>query len=149
LTEIKKVDKGLVDSIASDLIRYYTEGEFDKIYLGYTHFLSPVKQLVMFDEFLPIKAPHTYEDAEYLYEPDKNKIIEKLIPKYISTKIYFAILDSQTSEHGARMSAMENATTNSGEMIDNLTLIYNKRRQETITNDMMDIVGGAEALRGK
>ena len=149
LTEIKKVDKGLVDSIASDLIRYYTEGEFDKIYLEYTHFLSPVKQLVMFDEFLPIKAPHTYEDAEYLYEPDKNKIIEKLIPKYISTKIYFAILDSQTSEHGARMSAMENATTNSGEMIDNLTLIYNKRRQETITNDMMDIVGGAEALRGK
>jgi len=149
LTEIKKVDKGLVDSIASDLIRYYTEGEFDKIYLGYTHFLSPVKQLVMFDEFLPIKASHTYEDAEYLYEPDKNKIIEKLIPKYISTKIYFAILDSQTSEHGARMSAMENATTNSGEMIDNLTLIYNKRRQETITNDMMDIVGGAEALRGK
>ncbi|MCX5808824.1 MAG: ATP synthase F1 subunit gamma [Proteobacteria bacterium] len=148
LTEIKKVNKGLVDSIASDLIRYYTEGEFDKIYLEYTHFLSPVKQLVMFDEFLPIKASHIYEDTEYLYEPDKNKIIEKLIPRYISTKIYFAILDSQTSEHGARMSAMENATSNSGEMIDNLTLIYNKRRQETITNDMMDIVGGAEALRG-
>jgi F-type H+-transporting ATPase subunit gamma len=148
LTDIKKVDKGLVDSVASDLIRYYTEGEFDKIYLEYTHCLSPVKQLVMFDEFLPIKASHIYEDTEYLYEPDKNKIIEKLIPRYISTKIYFAILDSQTSEHGARMSAMENATNNSGEMIDNLTLIYNKRRQESITNDMMDIVGGAEALRG-
>ena len=148
LTDMKKVDKGIVDSIASDLIRYYTEGEFDKIYLEYTHFLSPVKQLVMFDEFLPVKASHTYEDAEYLYEPDKDKIIEKLIPRYISTKIYFAILNSQTSEHGARMSAMENATNNSGEMIDNLTLIYNKRRQESITNDMMDIVGGAEALRG-
>ncbi|MCX5818218.1 MAG: ATP synthase F1 subunit gamma [Proteobacteria bacterium] len=148
LTDMKKVDKGIVDSIASDLIRYYTEGEFDKIYLEYTHFLSPVKQLVMFDEFLPIKASHIYEDTEYLYEPDKNKIIEKLIPRYISTKIYFAILNSQTSEHGARMSAMENATNNSGEMIDNLTLIYNKRRQESITNDMMDIVGGAEALRG-
>jgi len=148
LSDIKKVDKGLVDSIAADLIRYYTEGEFDKIYLEYTHFLSPVKQLVMFDEFLPVRASQAYEDTEYLYEPDKNKIIEKLIPRYISTKIYFAMLNSQTSEHGARMSAMENATNNSGEMIDNLTLIYNKRRQESITNDMMDIVGGAEALRG-
>lgn len=148
LTEIKKVDQSMVDSIASDLIRYYTEGEFDKIYLEYTHFLSPVKQLVKFDEFIPVKAPHINEEAEYLYEPDKDKIIDKLIPRYISTKIYFAILNSQTSEHGARMSAMENATNNSGEMIDNLTLIYNKRRQESITNDMMDIVGGAEALRG-
>jgi len=148
LTEIKKVDQGLVDSIASDLIKYYTEGDYDKIYLSYTHFLSPVKQIVMFDEFLPIKASGEYDGAEYLYEPEKDKIIAKLIPRYISTKIYFAMLDSQTSEFGARMSAMENATNNSGEMIDNLTLIYNKRRQESITNDMMDIVGGAEALRG-
>jgi F-type H+-transporting ATPase subunit gamma len=148
LTEIKRVDQGLVDSIASDLMRFYIEGDYDKIYLSYTHFLSPVKQRVMFDEFLPIKASGEYDGAEYLYEPEKDKIIEKLIPKYISTKIYFAMLDSQTSEFGARMSAMENATNNSGEMIDNLTLIYNKRRQESITNDMMDIVGGAEALRG-
>lgn len=148
LTEIKTVEKALVDSITDDLIRYYTEGEFDKIYLGYTHFISPVKQNVMFEEFLPIKASAEAGDAEYLYEPEKDKIINKLIPKFISTKLYFALLDSQTSEHGARMSAMENATNNSGEMINNLTLIYNKRRQESITNEMMDIVGGAEALRG-
>jgi len=148
MTDIKKVDQGVVDAIASDLINLYMEGEFDKVYLGYTHFLSPVKQLVMFDEFLPVKARGEYEGTEYLYEPEKDKIIEKLIPKYISTKIYFAMLDSQTSEHGARMSAMENATNNCGEMMDNLTLIYNKRRQESITNEMMDIVGGAEALRG-
>ncbi len=148
LTDVKKVDQGLVDSVASDLIRLYTEGEFDKIYLSYTHFLSAVKQQVIFEEFLPIKASGEAEGAEYLYEPEKDKIIEKLIPRYISTKIYFAILDSQTSEHGARMTAMENATNNSGEMINMLTLIYNKRRQESITNEMMDIVGGAEALRG-
>jgi F-type H+-transporting ATPase subunit gamma len=150
LTDVKKVDQSLVDQVASDLIKLYTEGEFDKIYLSYTHFLSPVKQSVIFEEFLPVKASdEAFESAEYLYEPEKDVIIDKLIPKYISTKIYFAILDSQTSEHGARMTAMENATNNSGEMINMLTLIYNKRRQESITNEMMDIVGGAEALRGK
>jgi F-type H+-transporting ATPase subunit gamma len=102
----------------------------------------------MFEEFLPIKATGEAEEIDYLYEPKGDKIIHALIPKYISTKIYFALLDSQTSEHAARMAAMENATSNCGEMINHLTLVYNKRRQETITNDMMDIVGGAEALKG-
>lgn len=149
LTEIKSVEKALVDSITTDLINYYINGEFDKIYLEYTHFISPVKQTVMFEEFLPLRPTVEQDEMEYLYEPEKDKIIDKLIPKFISTKIYFALLDSQTSEHGARMSAMENATNNSGEMINTLTLIYNKRRQESITNEMMDIVGGAEALRGQ
>jgi len=149
LTEIKSVEKALVDSITTDLINYYISGEFDKIYLAYTHFISPVKQVVMFEEFLPLKPTVEHDETEYLYEPEKNKIIDKLIPKFISTKIYFALIDSQTSEHGARMSAMENATNNSGEMINTLTLIYNKRRQESITSEMMDIVGGAEALRGQ
>ena len=74
--------------------------------------------------------------------------MDALIPKYISTKIYYALVESQTSEHAARMSTMENATSNCGEMVRYLTLVYNKRRQESITNEMMDIVGGAEALRG-
>jgi F-type H+-transporting ATPase subunit gamma len=147
--DVRKIDQGLVNTIADDLIKLYTEGEFDKVYLGYTHFQSPVKQIPRFEEFLPIRASSdTPEGMEYLYEPERDKIIQALIPKYISTKIYFALLDSQTSEHGARMASMENATSNCGEMINHLTLVYNKRRQESITNEMMDIVGGAEALRG-
>jgi F-type H+-transporting ATPase subunit gamma len=147
-TDVRRVDQDLVNTMADDIIGLYTSGEFDKVYLGYTNFRSPVKQIAMFEEFLPIKATGEPEEIDYLYEPKGDKIIHALIPKYISTKIYFALLDSQTSEHAARMAAMENATSNCGDMINHLTLVYNKRRQESITNDMMDIVGGAEALKG-
>jgi F-type H+-transporting ATPase subunit gamma len=147
-SDIKKVDQNFADTIANELIKLYTEGEFDKVYLGYNRFYSAVKQIPVFEEFLPIKASGEPEGIDYLYEPERDKIINAIIPKYISTKIYFAILDSQTSEHAARMAAMENATSNCGDMINQLTLVYNKRRQEGITNEMMDIVGGAEALRG-
>ena len=87
------------------------------------------------------------EGLDYLYEPERDEIIEGLLPRYIRTKVYFALADSQTAEHAARMAAMENATNNCGEMITHLTLVYNKTRQQSITNDMMDIVGGAEALQ--
>ena len=147
-TDVRRVDQDLVNTMADDIIGLYTSGEFDKVYLGYTNFRSAVKQIAMFEEFLPIKATGEAEEISYLYEPKGDKIIHALIPKYISTKIYFALLDSQTSEHAAIMAAMENATSNCGEMINHLTLVYNKRRQESITNDMMDIVGGAEALKG-
>jgi F-type H+-transporting ATPase subunit gamma len=147
-TDVRRVDQDLVNAMADDIIGLYTSGEFDKVYLAYTNFRSPVKQIAMFEEFLPVKASGEPEEIDYLYEPKGDKIVRTLIPKYISTKLYFALLDSQTSEHAARMAAMENATSNCGEMINHLTLVYNKRRQESITNDMMDIVGGAEALKG-
>jgi len=147
-SDIKKIDQDFVNTMADDLIKLYMEGGFDKVYLGHNHFHSAVKQIPVFEEFLPVKASGEPEGIDYLYEPENEKIIESLIPKYISTKLYFALLDSQTSEHAARMAAMENATSNCGEMINHLTLVYNKRRQESITNDMMDIVGGAESLRG-
>jgi F-type H+-transporting ATPase subunit gamma len=147
--DIKKIDQDLVEDVASELIRLYMEGEFDKVYLSYTHFASPVKQIAVFEEFLPLKAEiEGIDGVEYLYEPKRDDIVAALIPKYISTKIYYALVESQTSEHAARMSAMENATSNCGEMVRYLTLVYNKRRQESITSEMMDIVGGAEALRG-
>jgi F-type H+-transporting ATPase subunit gamma len=148
LTDVKKVNQGMVDAIAGDLIQLYTDGEFDKVYIVYTHFASAIKQIVRFEEFLPISRPAEGEAVDYIWEPDRKQIIEALIPKFIGTKIYYALADSQTSEHAARMSAMENATNNCGEMTRYLTLVYNKRRQESITNEMMDIVGGAEALRG-
>jgi F-type H+-transporting ATPase subunit gamma len=146
--DIKKIDQELVSEVADELIGLYLNGEFDKIYLSYTHFRSAVKQEVVFEEFVPIKTPDEVEYIDYLCEPDRIKIVESLIPRYIGTKIYYALVESQTSEHAARMSSMENATTNCGDMVKYLTLVYNKRRQESITNEMMDIVGGAEALRG-
>ncbi|MCX8110599.1 MAG: ATP synthase F1 subunit gamma [Syntrophorhabdaceae bacterium] len=146
--DIKGASKDLADEVAEELIQFYREGEFDKIYLLYTHFESAVKYVVKFEEFIPIKASAEEYEGDYLYEPNRDKIVEAIIPKFISTKIYYAIVDSQTSEHAARMSAMENATKNCTEMVSYLTLVYNKRRQEGITSEMLDIVGGAEALRG-
>ena len=148
LIDVKGLDETMVDSIASDIIQLYTEGRFDKVYIIYTHFRSAVKQEVIFDQFLPIEMNEAAgEGLDYLYEPERDEIIEGLLPRYIRTKVYFALADSQTAEHAARMAAMENATNNCGEMITHLTLVYNKTRQQSITNDMMDIVGGAEALQ--
>jgi len=147
-TDVRTVDKTIADTIASDLINYYMEGEFDQIYLLYTYCRSPIQQIVMFDDFLPVRVEGESEGAEYLYEPSRDAIVDALIPQYVSTKIYYALIQSQTSEHAARMAAMDNATSNCAEMVRYLTLVYNKRRQESITKEMMDIVGGAEALRG-
>ncbi len=146
--DIKLMGMDFSEEVASELIKLYLEGEFDKIYILYTHFESAVKYVVKFEEFIPIKASTEEYEVDYLYEPNRDKIVDAIIPKFISTKIYYALVDSQTSEHAARMSAMENATKNCTEMVSNLTLVYNKRRQEGITSEMLDIVGGAEALRG-
>lgn len=149
LMDVKTVTDDLVQGIADDLIRLYQHGEFDRIYLIYTQFKSAARQEVIFEEFIPVKVPQTEESIDYLYEPGKEEIIERLVPHYVSTKIFYALTQSQTSEHAARMVAMENATNNCGEMITYLTLVYNKTRQESITAEMMDIVGGAEALQGE
>ncbi len=145
--DIKAIGQEIAGEMATDLTGLYLTGEFDKVYLVYTHFQSALKQEVRFEEFLPLKAPQSEEAVDYLYEPDVQSIVDRFIPHYILTKIYFALVESQTSEHAARMAAMENATTSCGEMIDYLTLVYNKTRQQSITNEMMDIVGGAEALQ--
>jgi len=147
--DVKTVDSGVVDTISSDVINLYLDGEYDKVYLIYTHFRSAARQEVVFQEFLPITVGESEETLDYLYEPKMEEIIYELIPQYIKTKIYFALAESQTSEHAARMAAMENATNNCGEIITHLTLVYNKTRQQSITNEMMDIVGGAEALQSK
>jgi F-type H+-transporting ATPase subunit gamma len=90
--DIKKVDQDLVDEIASELIQLYVDGEFDKVYLSYTHFRSPVKQVAVFEEFLPLqKEAAEGETFEYLYEPDRDAIVETLLPKYVSTKIYYLV----------------------------------------------------------
>jgi F-type H+-transporting ATPase subunit gamma len=145
--DMKTVGSEVAGEMAREVTELYMGGEFDKVYLIYTHFHSAINQKVMFEEFLPLRPEKTDEGPDYLYEPDMQSIIDRFIPRYLFTKVYFALVESQTSEHASRMAAMENATSNCGEMIDHLTLVYNKTRQQSITNEMMDIVGGAEALQ--
>lgn len=145
--DVKSLGLDVAGEMASELTDLYLTGEFDKVYLIYTYFHSALNQEIRFEEFLPLKAEKTTEEMDYLYEPDVRRIVDRFVPQYVLTKIYFALVESQTSENAARMAAMENATNNCGEMINYLTLVYNKTRQQSITNEMMDIVGGAEALQ--
>jgi F-type H+-transporting ATPase subunit gamma len=147
--DVKDIDSEAAGEMAREAANAYLGGECDKVYLIYTHFHSAVNQKVMLQEFLPLKPAKTDGGRNYLCEPDAQSIVDRFIPRYLFAKVYFALAESQTSEHASRMAAMENATSNCGDMIDHLTLVYNKTRQQSITNEMMDIVGGAEALQSE
>ena len=134
--------------LAEDLAERYTSGEVDRVTLVYNEFRSAVQQRVVFRTLLPLDPPEAGEGDEfvdYVYEPDKTALLDRIVRRYLANQLFMNILESVASEHGARMTAMENATDNATEMIQNLTLIYNKARQATITRELMDIVGGAEA----
>ncbi len=136
-------------NIAEMLMKKYEEGAYDKIVLVYNHFKNAATQEVMREQFLPILPPpvnETIKTADYIFEPTKPEIVEGLIPKSLKTQLFKAIRDSVASEHGARMTAMHKATDNATEMRDALKLQYNKARQAAITNEILEIVGGAEAL---
>jgi F-type H+-transporting ATPase subunit gamma len=138
-------------NIAEMLMKKYKEGAYDKIVLVYNHFKNAATQEVMREQFLPILPPpvnETIKTADYIFEPTKPEIVEGLIPKSLKTQLFKAIRDSVASEHGARMTAMHKATDNATEMRDALKLQYNKARQAAITNEILEIVGGAEALAG-
>ena len=123
--------------------------EVDAVYLVYARFISPMRQDPTTIKLLPMSAPVADEApaAEFIFEPEAAELLAKLLPRYVDTEVYQALVESQASEHGARMTAMTAATSNAGEMIDNLTLMYNKARQAAITREIVEIVGGAEALR--
>lgn len=125
-------------------------GEYQEVYLLYNSFRTAVTQIVTFRRLLPIKPEQddAPRDREYLYEPSEEDLLEGILPRYIQVQVYTGLLDSVASEHGARMTAMEAATTNAEEMIYKLTLKHNRLRQESITTELMEIVGGAEALKG-
>ena len=140
-----------VSAIADQITQMFLEGKYDKVVLVYNQFKNAATQIVKAEQFLPL-APlsTTVETAsvDYLYEPAKEEIIMTLIPKMLKTQLYKAIRDSFASEHGARMTAMHKATDNATELRDQLKLTYNKARQAAITNELLEIVGGAEALNG-
>ena len=138
-------------AIAEMLMEKFEQGAYDKIVLVYNHFKNAATQIVMKEQFLPILPPAQTQDtntADYIFEPTKPEIVEGLIPKSLKTQLFKAIRDSVASEHGARMTAMHKATDNATEMRDALKLQYNKARQASITNEILEIVGGAEALAG-
>ena len=137
-----------VAEIAQMIMDKFEEGEFDKIELVYNKFKNAATQIIMTEQFLPIVPVEgdTNLNLDYIFEPSKVEIIETLIPKSLKTQLYKAVRDSFASEHGARMTAMHKATDNATELRDELLLTYNKARQAAITNEILEIVGGAEAL---
>ncbi len=137
--------------IAEKLMDMFSNGSYDKIVVVYNNFKNAATQIVINEQFLPIlppKASETKVSADYIFEPSKVKIVEGLIPKSLKTQLFKSLRDSAASEHGARMTAMHKATDNATELRDALKLQYNKARQAAITNEILEIVGGAEALAG-
>jgi len=139
-----------VSEIAENIMNDFITEKYDKVILVYNQFKNAATQIVMKENFLPVEPPkdETENIGDYIFEPSKEKIVQQLIPKSLKTQMFKAILDSHASEHGARMTAMHKATDNANDLKDDLTLFYNKARQAAITGEILEIVGGAEALNG-
>ena len=143
--------------IARGFIHAFTSGEFDQVILGYSEFRSAINQKPTFQQILPIDTGVSAADetaaagprtlVEFIYEPSRETLLERLLPMYVNVSVFRAMLESSASEHGARMTAMDNATTNAKKMISSLTLQYNRARQAAITKELMEIIGGAEAIK--
>jgi len=139
-----------VSKVAEGIMERFVEGDYDKVVLVYNQFKNAATQIIMTENFLPVQAAENDSEVvvDYIFEPTKQEIVEQLIPKSLKTQLFKAVLDSHAAEHGARMTAMHKATDNASELKKDLTLTYNKARQAAITNEILEIVGGAEALSG-
>jgi len=139
-----------VSKVAEGIMEQFVAGEYDKVVLVYNQFKNAATQIIMNENYLPVQTTDIEGESigDYIFEPGKKEIVEELIPKSLKTQLFKAILDSHAAEHGARMTAMHKATDNAGELKKELTLTYNKARQAAITGEILEIVGGAEALNG-
>ncbi|PQJ16216.1 ATP synthase F1 subunit gamma [Aureicoccus marinus] len=138
-----------VEAVAEEMMEAFESEKYDSIYLVYNKFKNAATQIVMTEKFLPLVQENEGQDQapmDYLFEPSEAEIVEQLIPKALKTQLFKAIRDSFASEHGARMTAMHKATDNASELRSQLKLTYNKARQAAITGEILEIVGGAEAL---
>jgi F-type H+-transporting ATPase subunit gamma len=158
------LDLARVKMLSEWIVPRYQKGEFDAVYVIYNEFKSAMTQVLVVEPLLPLAKPARAEQAatastggadastqharDYAFEPGRDVLLDNLVPMYVDVTLYRALLESQASEFGARMSAMDSATRNAKEMIGRLTLIYNRARQAGITKELMEIVGGAEALKG-
>ncbi|NIF04987.1 ATP synthase F1 subunit gamma [Chryseobacterium sp. Tr-659] len=139
-----------VAHIIEGVMTSFTEGKFDEVYVIYNKFVNAATQEVTTEKLLPISMPENTEpqvETDYIFEPNRAEILDNLIPKSIKTQVFKAILDSVASEHGARMTAMHKATDNAQALKNDLVIFYNKARQAAITNEILEIVSGAEALK--
>ena len=137
-----------ISIIAETIINKFLSKEFDRVVLVYNQFKNAATQVIMNENYLPIdnSSEEKTQTADYIFEPNQNEIVKELIPKSLKTQLFKAVLDSHAAEHGARMTAMHKATDNAAELKKELTLTYNKARQAAITGEILEIVGGAEAL---
>ncbi|MBI5571046.1 MAG: ATP synthase F1 subunit gamma [Desulfomonile tiedjei] len=147
---MNSVNNELAGQVVAVAAEQFMSGEFQEVYVLYNSFRTAVSQIITLKRLLPVvpDEPDTARQLEYLYEPSEEELLASLLPRYVQNQVFTGLLDSVASEHGARMSAMEAATTNAEEMIYKLTLKLNRLRQESITTELMEIVGGAEALKG-
>lgn len=148
------------EQLSRDLLEGYLAGEFDEVVIVFNEFRSAISQVVRFEPLFPIalESPEAgggdgeeaqpAAEIDYLYEPSRGEILEVLLPKYVETQLFRIFLESVAGEHGARMTAMDSATSNAVDMISRLTLQMNRARQAAITKELMEIIGGAEALKG-
>ncbi len=146
----KNIEYDKVEEIATRVMEGFENGTWDKVLLVYNAYKNPAVQFKRTETYLPVSFEEQEEKAgetEYIYEPSKDAIIKDLIPKIIKMRLFYATLESYAAEHGARMVAMDNATSNAEEILRNLRLQYNKARQEAITKEILEIVGGANALQ--
>jgi len=136
--------------IAFELSDLFVKGDLDAVHIVYNEFVNVGTQRVVFDQILPIPPDTSGQSGtvDYEYEPGREALLDALLPRELATRIYRALLESQAAEHAARMQAMENASKNAKEMVATLTLFYNRARQASITTELMEIIGGAEALKG-
>jgi F-type H+-transporting ATPase subunit gamma len=138
--------------IGQDLVDYFIKGKYDEIYLAYNTFKNPLLQVPIFEKFLPIESTSLLEgglaiSSDYIFEPARAELLEFLIPRYMFFRIYYALLENSAGEYGARMTAMDKASQNAGDLIDEYTLLRNRARQASITTELIEIVSGAESLK--
>ncbi len=146
LSEVKRIGYDNAQTIASDVIARFEAGEFDVATIFYSKFESVISQVPTAAQLIPFESEGESAGADYDYEPSEEVILTDLLPRAITTQVFGALLENNASFYGAQMSAMDNATRNAGEMIDNLTIEYNRSRQAAITNELIEIISGAEAL---
>ncbi|KLI63207.1 F0F1 ATP synthase subunit gamma [Aurantiacibacter marinus] len=147
-SDVRHIGFAEAEGIAADLIARFEAGEFDIAHLVYPIFQSALVQNPTTVQLLPVPSPETAEesDAAVEYEPDEEEILAELLPRYVKTQLFGALLEREASEQGASMTAMDNATRNAGDLIDKLTIQYNRSRQAAITTELIEIIAGAEAL---
>ena len=151
-SEVRNIGFPEAEAIADDLIERFEKGEFDIAHLVYPVFKSALAQDPTVDQLIPVPSPETDTtaatggDAVVSYEPGEEEILEELLPRYVKTQLFGALLEREASEQGASMTAMDNATRNAGDLINKLTIQYNRSRQAAITTELIEIIAGAEAL---